>query len=208
MIGTLAETLTVGGVEYPIRTDYRNVLDVFEAFQNPDLADVEKWEVAIYMMFECFSYYDDAFEAAEAGFLVEGAENDFPIDEAIKQILWFISAGMPDGIDLEKPVYNWKQDEQLIFSSVNKVAAREVRDPETYLHWWTFLGYFREVSEGAFLFITGIRNKLNHSKKLEKHEQEFYKKNRELVDIEKPMSKEEREAEEAHKAKIKRVLRI
>lgn len=54
MIGALPEALTVGGEEYPIRTDYRNVLDVFEAFQNPDLSDVEKWEVAIYMMFECF----------------------------------------------------------------------------------------------------------------------------------------------------------
>ncbi len=42
MIGILPEELTVGGEEYPIRTDYRNVLDVFEAFQNPDLSDALK----------------------------------------------------------------------------------------------------------------------------------------------------------------------
>lgn len=206
MIGALPETLTVGGIEYPIRTDYRNVLDVFEAFQDPDLTEIEKWEIAIYMMFECFSCYDDAFEAAEEGFLVEGVESGFQIDEAMKQISWFISAGMPDGINLEKPVYDWKQDEQLIFSSVNKVAAREVRKPEEYLHWWTFLGYFREVGEGTFLFITGIRHKLNKGKKLEKHEKEFLAHNKELVKLEKPKTREEQEQEDAYNALLDEVL--
>lgn len=199
MIGALPDTLIVGGVEYPIRTDYRNVLDIFEAFQSPDLTDVEKWEVAIYMMFECFSCYDDAFEAAKARFLVEHAEDSFPIDEAIKQISWFISAGMPDGINLGKPVYDWKQDEQLIFSSVNKIATREVRDPETYLHWWTFLGYFREVGDGTFLFITGIRNKLNRGKKLDKDEQEYLNNNEKVVKLIKRKTKEELEAEAHYK---------
>ena len=41
MIGALPEVLTVGGEDCPIRTDYRNVLDVFEAFQDPEL---EQWE--------------------------------------------------------------------------------------------------------------------------------------------------------------------
>ena len=206
MIGALPEHLTVGDTDYPIRSDYRNVLDVFEAFNNPELTDAEKWEVAIYMMFECFSCYEDAFEAAKAGFLVEDVVDYFPLEEAMKQINWFISAGMPDGIDLEKPVYDWKKDEQLIFSSVNKVAARETRDPESYLHWWTFLGYFREVGEGTFLFITGIRNKLNKGKKLEKHEKEFLSHNKELVKLEKPKSKEEQEQEDAYNALLNEVL--
>lgn len=205
MIGALPETLTVGGEDYPIRTDYRNVLDVFEAFQNPDLSDVEKWEVAIYMMFECFSCYDDAFEAAEAGFLVEGAENGFPIDEAIKQISWFISAGQPEKEVLELPAYNWTQDEQMIFSAVNKVAGRETRELE-YLHWWTFLGYFNEVGEGTFSFIVGIRHKLNKGKKLEKHEKEFLAKNKELVRLEKPKTKEEQEEEAKYQALLDEVL--
>lgn len=205
MIGALPETLTVGGVEYPIRTDYRNVLDVFEAFQNPDLSDVEKWEVAIYMMFECFSCYDDAFEAAEAGFLVEGAENGFPIDEAIKQISWFISAGQPEKEVLEQPTYNWKQDEQMIFSAVNKVAGQETRELE-YLYWWTFLGYFNEVGEGTFSFIVGIRHKLNNGKKLEKHEKEFLSHNKELVLMKKPLTKEEQEQEDAYKSLLDEVL--
>lgn len=205
MIGTLPEVLTVGGEDYSIRTDYRNVLDVFEAFQNPDLSDVEKWEIAIYMMFECFSCYDDAFEAAEAGFLVEGAENGFPIDEAIKQISWFISAGQPEKNIVELPVYSWTQDEQMIFSAVNKVAGRETRELK-YLHWWTFLGYFNEVGEGTFSFIVGIRHKLNKGKKLEKHEKEFLSYNKELVLMKKPLTKEEQEQEDAYKLLLDEVL--
>lgn len=205
MIGRLPETLTVGGEKYPIRTDYRNVLDVFEAFQNPDLSDVEKWEVAIYMMFECFSCYDDAFEAAEAGFLVEGAENVFPIDESIKQISWFISAGQPEKEVLELPTYNWKQDEQIIFSAINKVAGKETRELE-YLHWWTFLGYFNEVGEGTFSFVVGIRHKLNHGKKLEKHEKEFFAKNKNLVKLEKKKTKEEQKQEESYQELLNEVL--
>ena len=205
MIGALPEALTVGGEDYSIRTDYRNILDIFEAFQNHDLSDVEKWEVAIYMMFECFSCYDDAFEAAEAGFLVEGEENEFPIDEAIKQISWFIYAGQPEKQVLEQPTYNWTQDEQMIFSAVNKVAGRETRELE-YLHWWTFLGYFNEVGEGTFSFIVGIRNKLNKGKKLEKHEKEFLSHNKELVLMKKQLTKEEQEQEDAYKSLLDEVL--
>ncbi len=198
MIGALPGELTVGGVEYTIRTDYRNVLQVFEAFQNPDLTDIEKWEVAIYMMFECFSHYDDAFEASEEGFYVEGAEEPFQVDEAQKQISWFISAGQPEKQVLEKPTYNWKQDEQIIFSAVNKVAGKEIRELG-YLHWWTFLGYFNEVGEGTFSFIVGIRHKLNKGKKLEKHEQEYLNNNEEIVKLIRCKTREELEVEAHYK---------
>lgn len=196
MIGILPETLTVGGVEYSIRTDYRNVLQIFEAFQDPELEQTEKWIVAIYLMFEDFSCADDVFRAARDGFNLE---------EAIKQMLWFISAGQPEKQVLEKPTYNWKQDEQIIFSAVNKVAGKETRELE-YLHWWTFLGYFNEVGEGTFSFIVGIRHKLNKGKKLEKNEKEFLSHNKELVKLEKPKTREEQEQEDAYNALLDEVL--
>lgn len=196
MIGALPETLTVGGEEYPIRTDYRNVLQVFEAFQDPELQPEEKWIVAIYLLFEDFSCDDDVLEAAQDG---------FDLGEAMKQISWFISAGQPEKQVLEQPTYNWTQDEQMIFSAVNKVAGQETRELE-YLHWWTFLGYFNEVGEGAFSFIVGIRHKLNKGKKLEKHEKEFLSHNKELVLMKKPLTKEEQEQEDAYKSLLDEVL--
>ena len=196
MIGALPEVLTVGGEEYPIRTDYRNVLQVFEVFQDPELTQEEKWIVAIYLLFENFSCADDVLEAAQ---------NGFDLGEAMKQISWFISAGQPEKQVLEQPTYNWTQDEQMIFSAVNKVAGRETRELE-YLHWWTFLGYFNEVGEGTFSFIVGIRHKLNKGKKLEKHEKEFLSHNKELVLMKKPKTNEEQEQEDAYKALLDEVL--
>lgn len=195
-IGALPEHLTVGGENYPIRSDYRNVLQVFEAFNDPEMEDCEKWVVAVFLLFEDFSCADDVLEAIQ---------NGFPMEEAMKQINWFISAGKAPGKEIELPVYDWVQDEQMIFSAVNKVAGKETRELE-YLHWWTFLGYFNEVGEGTFSFIVGIRNKLNKGKKLEKHEKEFLSHNKELVKLEKPKSKEEQEQEDAYNALLNEVL--
>lgn len=196
MIGALPETLTVAGVEYAIRSDYRNVLQVFEAFQDPELQDVEKWIVAVYLLFESFECADDVLDALE---------NGFDMQEAQKQISWFISAGQPEKKILEKPVYNWQKDEQMIFSAVNKVAGRETRELN-YLHWWTFLGYFNEIGEGNFSFVVGIRDKLNKGKKLEKHEKEFISKNKELISLKPPLTKEEQEKEDEFQALLTEVL--
>ena len=181
MIGALPEYLKIGGVDHEIRSDYRNVLQVFEAFNDPELTLDEKWTVAIAIFFKCFSCPDDAWEALKSG---------FPGEEAARQICWFISAEKAPGKKIELPVYDWIQDEQMIFSAVNKIAGKETREVE-YLHWWTFLGYFNEIGEGNFSFIVGIRTKLNNKKKLEKNEQEFLNNNRDLVKLDQRKTKEE-----------------
>lgn len=196
MIGILTDSLMISGEKYSIRSDYRNVLQVFEAFSDPDLEDYEKWIVAVYLLFEDFYYADDVEDAVQSG---------FDLKEAAEQIIWFISAGTPEKDKVPVPTYNWQQDEQIIFSAVNKVAGKEVRQSD-YMHWWTFLGYFNEVGEGTFSFIVGIRDKLNKGKKLEKYEKEFYKNNRDLVDIKKPKSKEELKEEEEYQELLNEVL--
>lgn len=195
MIGALPESLTVGGVEYPIRTDYRNILRLFEAFQDPDLYQEEKQIVSVYMLFADFHGPDDV-DAAVAG--------GFDIEEAVRQIAWFIAAGRQEKKE-DLSTYSWTQDEQMIFSSINKVAGMETRELP-YLHWWTFIGYFNEIGEGTFTFIMGIRNKLNHGKKLEKHEKEFLVKNHDLVEIKPVLTKEEQAQEDAANKFVDEVL--
>lgn len=191
MIGCLPETLEVCGIERPIRSDYRNVLQVFEMFDDPDFGQRDKWEMAIYLIFADFSCADDV-EAA----VLDG----FDVNEAAERLVWFISAGDMNRREKQLPVYSWVKDEQMIFSAVNKVCGgREVRS-DPYIHWWTFLGYFNEVEEGTFSFVVRIRDKLNKGKKLEKHEQEFYRKNRDMVDMKLPLDKEEIEQREKNDA--------
>ena len=197
MIGVLPETLTVCGEEYSIRSDYRNVLQVFEAFSDPELEQGEKWTVAIYLLFEAFSCADDMEMAMQDG---------FDVNEAARQITRFISMGKETKKDRELPVYDWVQDEQMIFSAVNKVAGKEVREVE-YMHWWTLAGYLNGVDkDDIWTFIVGIRDKLNRGKKLEKHEREFYRKNRDLVFIRQPKTEEELEQEAERRAILDEVL--
>lgn len=197
-IGELPESLIVGDKSYPIRSDYRNVLQTFEAFNDPELETTEKWIVAIYLLFYDFTCAEDVESAVESG---------FDVSEAIKQLLWFISGGKEERKDdrKEPPTYDWVQDEQIIFSAVNNVAKKEVREVD-YMHWWTFLGYFNEVGEGTFSYIVGIRNKLNKGKKLEKHEKEFLNKNKDIVLIKKKLSKEEQEKEDEFQTLLNDVI--
>jgi len=196
MIGLLPDTLAIDNREYSIRSDYRNVLQILEAFNDAELTVEEKWIVAIYMIFKDFSCADD---------VVEAFQNGFDLEESIKQISWFISAGKKGRNEKESPVYDWIQDEQMIFSSINHVAGKEVRELE-YMHWWTFLGYFNEIGEGTFSYIVGIRNKLNKGKKLDKHEIEFYRKNKDLVKITPPKTEEELRQEEENNALVNEIL--
>lgn len=192
MIGNLPRSLAIDGADYPICPSCKKVLRVFEAFQDPVLDPSEKWIVAICLLFRDFNCPDDVAEAIGFG---------FNIGEAQEQVEWFVSGGNPDRKALERPVYDWKQDEQMIFSAVNKVAGEEVREKKKWkkLHWWTFLGYFNEIGEGTFSYVVGIRHKLNKGRKLEKHEKDFLAHNKGLVKLEKPKTREELEAEEHYR---------
>ena len=176
MIGVLPTTLSVDGVDYAIRSDYRVILNIFEAFADDELRDSEK----VLVMLKCL-YVD--------------VPDD--IQQAAEKAVWFIDGGGSSATQSDKPqnkvkLIDWEQDEQIIFSAVNKVAGKEIRALE-YLHWWTFLGFFNEIGEGLFSTVLNIRSKKAKGKKLEKYEQDFYKSHKDLIDIKKKYTEEEKE---------------
>lgn len=165
MTGLLPEALEVGGAAVPINADFRNVLTIFEAFNDPELSDQEK-----------------AFICLRRLYLT--AIPPYAAEEAIKKAYWFCGGG---DIPKTKPEHirtiDWKQDEQLIMPAVSKtMGVTDVRSLP-YLHWWTFLGSFGEIGEGLFSAVINIRRKKAHGKKLEKWEKEFYSRNKALIRI-------------------------
>ena len=78
----------------------------------------------------------------------------------------------------------------MIVADVNKVAGTEIR-ALPFLHWWTFVSYFNAIGEGQLSTLVSIREKLRKGKKLEKREQEYYRKNKDKVDLKKRYSAEE-----------------
>lgn len=171
MLGQLPKSLIVNGTDYDIRSDFRNILTIFEALEDPNLTEQDKAFVLlkrIYVDFDSIPNrdYTAAYQAA--------------VD--------FIEGASTKGKKSPYKLFNWVKDEQLIFPAVNKVAGCEVRLTE-YMHWWTFLGYFSCVDrEDLWAFVLSIRQKRAKGKKLEKHEREFLNANRELCSIESNVS--------------------
>lgn len=174
MIGRLPKSLNINGVDYPIRSDYRDCLLILQAFSDSELTEAEKKIV----MLKCLYKSTDVLKE----------EN---IQEAGQQAVWFLNCGNTvSKPHSTKPLYDFEQDEQILFSAVNKVAGQEIRDVE-YMHFWTFLGLFNEVGDGVFSTVVSIRNKKNKGKKLEKWENEFYRNNKEMIDLKRKYTKEE-----------------
>lgn len=168
MLGQLPTSLNVVGKMYAIRPDYRNVLRIVSAYNNPNLKDREKVYICLKRLYTDFDHipttaYAAAYEAATE----------------------FIECHMKSDKPSPK-VVDWDKDEQLIFAAVNKVAGREVRAIE-FMHWWTFLGYFQSIDrEDLWGAVLTIRQKKAKGQKLEKYETEFYNANRSMCDIGQP----------------------
>lgn len=175
MIGELPTTLKIGGEDYSIRSDFRVMLNIFQAFNDPDLTEGEKCFVCLKCLYEDF----------------EKITEDC-LEEAVKKAYWFCDGGdIPKEENVKNvKTFDWEQDEHMIFPAVNKAAGYETR-AVPYLHWWAFLGLFGEIGEGLFSQVVNIRNKRAKGKKLDKTEKEFYREHKNMIEIKKRLSEEE-----------------
>lgn len=177
MIGILPKSLELGGVLYPIETDYRNVLVFLSACADPELSDEDKLLILMKRL------YRDGFSRIPRD----------SIREAALKAKWFIDCGQEEeGRRPEKKMMDWEQDEAVLFPAINKVAGMEVR-AAGYIHWWTFAGYFMEIEDGTFSTVLSIRQKKAGGKPLEKWERDFYMRNKSLCDIKARYTREEQE---------------
>lgn len=166
----LPTSAEIGGVTYPINADYRDILDIFRYLDDPDRPEYLRWQIALALFYE----------------------GEIPVEhmqEAMEYLSDFIACGSRDAKPGPK-LLDWEQDAQMIVADVNKVAGAEVRSMP-FLHWWTFMAYFHAVGEGQLSTLVSIRDKLRRGKKLEKWEQEYYRKNKDRVDLKKHYSAEE-----------------
>lgn len=184
MIFDLPTALEFGGRSWDIATDYRVILRILTAFEDPDIPNEEKATICLYNLYVDFEEIPrDQLQAA--------------FDAAIK----FIDAGN-EGDDRPHPrTMDWTQDAALIFPAVNRAAGFEVRAAE-YIHWWTFLGYFMEIKDSTYATVLGLRGKKARGKKLEKQEQEYWQQNRNICEL-KPRYTED---ELAEKERLKKIL--
>ena len=158
---TLPTTVNIDGVDYPIRSDFRVILELMEALNDAELTNEEKAECLIVMF-----YPDGCGTNAQ---------------KAVDACLEFIDMGKSDKHKPKPRLMDWERDFNYIISPVNRVLGFEARSVD-YLHWWTFLSAYMEIGSKCLMAqIIDLRAKLASGKKLEKHEREWLRKNQELV---------------------------
>lgn len=176
----LPKTVNINSVEYDVRYDFRAILDIFSAINDVELNDQERAEVVLGI------FYCDT-------------ESITDYKEALKQCFSFINMGQEETGQKQPRLVDWESDFPLIVSPINRVLGYEIRSiPYDYenntggVHWYTFLSAYYEIGgDCTFAQVVGIRDKLNRHKKLDKSEQDFYRRHRDMIDIKTKYTEEE-----------------
>lgn len=184
MIYDLPETVEFGGREWRINTDFRDVLNILTAFEDPELTNEEKAYVCLYNIYPEFEKIPKSL-----------------VQQAYDAAIEFIDHGHPDDKKPSKKTMDWEQDAPLIFPAVNRVAGFETRSAD-YIHWWTFMGYFMEIKDSTYSTVLSLRQKKARGKKLEKYEQEYWKNNRGICELRRKETEEDKE----EKARLEAIL--
>lgn len=175
----LPDSVEIAGVQYRIRTDYRCILDILSDLANPDADGQERAYIVLTGLY--FDFEEMPPEHYE---------------EAVQEGMRFINCGEEESTQKGPRLVDWEQDYNLIIAPINRVLCQEVRAVE-YMHWWTWLAAYREIGDCLFAQIVRIRERKSRGEPLDKQDQEFYSRNRHLVDFKRKYS--EAEDEEAKK---------
>lgn len=170
----LPKSLEVCGVDYAIRYDFRAVLDICIALNDPDLTDEDRGEVALSILYVDFESMPPEH-----------------YDEAVKKCTWFINGGEEQEEGKKNAtLMSWEQDFPILVAPINRVCGQDIRaipyDEKTNeggFHWWSFLSCYMEIGDCLFAQVVRIREKKRSGKKLDKSDREFYQKNKKLVDL-------------------------
>ena len=170
----LPKQATIGGKTYGIYADFRDVLQMVGYLDDPALPVWLRWKIALRLFYDAPIPYEHQKEAME--YLEE-----------------FLCCGR-QGTQSAKRL-DWKLDSDLILSDVNKVACCEIRQLP-FVHWWTFMAWFHAIGPGQLSTVVGIRDKLARGIKLESWEQEYYRQNRDRIQMRQPLSAQEKQEKE------------
>lgn len=159
------------GKKYGIHGDFREILEIFSYLQDESLPENLRWRIAVAL------FYEEEIPG-EA------------LPEALTFLADFIAGGETAPSGGGAKLLDWEQDANLIVAEINRVSHQEIR-ALPFLHWWTFLGWFHGIGQGQLSTLVSVRDKLRRGKKLEDWEREFYRQNKQRVDMKKAFSPEE-----------------
>lgn len=178
MMWDLPIAVEINGKSHKIRNncDYRVVLDAISALNDNEMTDDEKVKCALFIFYENLEEIEDFQQAVnEMFYIIRGGQEEEEREEQRPSLM------------------DWEHDFPQLAPPVSRVLGYDVRTPDRYCHFWTFLGAYMEIGECTFSTIVSIRAKRMKGKKLEKWEEEYIREHRRLVELPKRLTAEELE---------------
>ena len=160
----LPKKLNIGGKDYDIYSDYRDILDIISMMKDPELHERDKQALIIAM------FYPDWENIPQRD-----------LKEAIEKCIWFINGGESETGAKGPRLMDWEQEFKIIVAPINRVLGKEIREMK-YLHWWSLLSSYMEIGDCLFAQVVRVRERKSKGK-MDKADREFYRKNRKLVDF-------------------------
>jgi len=184
LVETLPIAIEIDGHDYEINADFRSCLRIILAFEDPELATIEKQAILLENLYK------------------EQPEN---IAMAFEQGIKFLNGGednQGDGPSLR--LYSFDHDAQFIMAAFQQTHGIDLETID--MHWWKFMALFMDLgSETTFTSLMGLRKKLKTGK-ASKEERKAAAEMSEIVKL--PdisiRSLEEREAEARFRELVKR----
>lgn len=179
----LPEIVDNDGVDLIIREkcDYRIVKKVIRALNDVELTPEKKMHCALIIFYENYEKIKNIKNAIEQMYFIIDCGNQYKYERK------------EENQEHKSAIMDWDYDWDIIAPEINKVLGYEIRTPNKYTHWWTLIGAYKCIGEGAFNTIVSIRDKKQKGKKMEKWEQEFYRENRKMIDLPHKLTAEEEE---------------
>jgi hypothetical protein len=175
LIDDLPDSVEIGGEVYPIYTDFRPALRVILAFEDPDLAEIEKHGILLANLYET-------------------VPNNYA--EALRMGMKFLNCGETNSAEESGPrLYSFSQDARFIFSAFQQTHGIDLETAD--MHWWKFSALFMDLgSETTFCQMVSLRKRVLTGKAT-KEERQVYSEIRDIIELDQTGSKslEDRELE-------------
>ena len=162
----LPETVTIGGVEVPINSDFRTSVSFSMMIYDPDLSDEEKILKGLEM------YYPTR------------DRDIYDIEEAVTQMLWFFRCGDTSevkGSGDKTRAYDFDVDADSIFASFLMQYGIDLSTVN--LHWWKFMAMLTNLKEDVPLAKI-MTYRVIDTKGMDKEQAKFYKKMKRIYRLE------------------------
>lgn len=136
-------TIEINGRDYEVNYSFRNCLKIILAFEDPELAMVEKSMVLVELLYR---------------------EKPPDLQLAIEKGIEFLDGGVDRDDDDESPrVFSFDKDARMIMAGFRQTYGLDLH--ATDIHWWDFLMLFLDLSpDTTFSNLVNLRHRVKSGK--------------------------------------------